>query len=237
LILSWRAPEDAEPDRHRWAAGELIHSFGETTFHYYDGAEFAAMNGGRDVVALRQAGFLGYPAFTYAPGAVFRDQVLEAYLRRLPPRARTDFPRYLEHFRIKESASVSAFALLGLTEAKLPSDGFALVDPLNPHATECDLVLEVAGHRHYRADCLDLEPGQRVDVVAEPDNPHDADAVRFDVGGKKIGHVSRFQARTVGAWLKSRKVEGWLIRLNGTPTTPRAFVFLQVRPVRQRVAA
>jgi hypothetical protein len=162
---------------------------------------------------------------------------MEAFVRRLPPRTRADFPQYLEHFRLREMPAVSAFALLGLTEAKLPSDGFALVDPLNPLAEACDHVLEVAGHRHYRDPSVPLETGRRVDLVAEPGNEHDPNAVRFEIEGHKIGHVSRFQAPTVGAWLKSRKVEAWLLRLNGSSASPRAFVFLRVRPFSERAAA
>ena len=237
LVLSWRAPEDADQDRYRWAAGELRQGPGGATFVYYDNPEFAAMNQGRDVAKLKEAGFLGYPAFTYTPGSVFHDQVMAAFLRRLPPRSRSDFPRYLEHFRVKTDLPVSDFTLLGITEAKLPSDGFALVDPLDPQVAECELLLEVAGHRHYRFECQSLEQGRPVGLVAEPDNPHDKDAVRFEVDGIKIGHVSRFQARTMGKWLKTHRIEGWLQRLNGTPSSPRAFVFLKVRPLRQREAA
>jgi hypothetical protein len=42
--------------------------------------------------------------------------------------------------------------------------------------------------------------------------------------------VNRFQAPTVGRWLDTREVSASLLRLNGTPDKPRAFVFLRVRP-------
>jgi hypothetical protein len=237
LILSWRAPEDAKPDRHRWAIGELTRDGGQSMFRYFDDREFSDANVGRTISALIAAGFLGYPAFTYAPGQVFTDEVLEAFQRRLPPRSRADFPRYLEHFRIRGDSSVSTFALLGLTEAKLPSDGFALVDPLDPEASDCEVVLEVAGHRHYRDAVGALKVGQAVELVADPGNSHDANAVRLEVGGQMIGHVSRFQAPTIGVWLKSRRLEAWLLRLNGSTASPRAFVFLQMRSGIERVAA
>jgi hypothetical protein len=238
LILAWQAP-DNHPDRLRWAVGELVNTGEGVRFRYFDADEIRSFNNSRERGELEAAGYLGYPAFDPATNTAvwFDDGVLDAFLRRLPPRDRSDFPRYLEHFRLKPSNDLSPLALLGATEARLPGDGFSLIDPLDRRSRYRELVFEVAGHR-YNAQARDrLSVGQEVRLVAEPKNPHDANAIRIEAAGELIGHVNRLQAPTVGCWLKERDVSAWLSRLNGTPEKPRAFVFVRVRPIAGRRAA
>ena len=238
LILAWQAP-DPEKDRLRWAVGELSRTTGVATFRYYYGDELTRLNSGRRQDELPASGFRGYPAFDVrnTPSGVFSDGVLESFLRRVPPRSRTDFPRYLEHFRVRSSNGLAPFALLAVTETKLPSDGFSLIDPLDPAADRRDFVFEVAGHRHYPDSRAGLTEGQAVRLARDPTNAHDPHAVRVEADGRLIGFVNRLQAPTVGRWLDARAVSASLLRLNGTPDQPRAFVFLRVRPLEGRRAA
>jgi hypothetical protein len=238
LILAWQAP-DPEKDRLRWAVGELSSTTGVATFSYYDGDEFARLNSGRSQDELWAAGFRGYPAFDVRNtlSGVFSDGVLEAFLRRVPSRSRTDFPRYLEHLRVRSPAGLGPFALLAVAEAKLPSDGFSLVDPLDPAADRRDVVFEVAGHGHYRDSRAGLSEEQAVRLARDPTNAHDAYAVRVEADGRLIGFVNRLQAPAVGRWLDARAVSASLLRLSGTPERLRAFVFLRVRPLQGLRAA
>jgi hypothetical protein len=235
LILAWQAA-DLTGDRYRWAVGEVSREPDGAMFRYYRGEEFRRLNGGRDEAAASEAGFLGYPAFDLRKD-VFRDGVIEAFSRRLPPRSRADFTRYLEHFRLRSADTLGVFALLAVTEAKLPSDGFSLIDPLDASALRRDLVFEIAGHRHYRDSRAGLSEGQAVRLARDPSNSHDPHAVRIEADGRLIGFVNRLQAPTVGGWLETREVSASLLRLNGTPEKPRAFVFLRVRPLEGRRAA
>ncbi|MDP1630162.1 MAG: HIRAN domain-containing protein [Caulobacter sp.] len=238
LILAWQAPDEVV-DRVRWAIGELKQASEGAQFRYFDGDEFAELNAGRSQADLRAAGYLGYPAFTDRTGAssVFQDGVLEAFMRRLPPAKRSDFPRYLEHFRLRDPRNLSPFSLLGITEARLPSDGFSLVDPLDPAELRRDIVFEIAGHRHNTSCRERLVQGQPLILVPDPTNEHDANAVRVEADGGLIGHVNRFQAPTIGTWLNERAVSAWLLRLNGTDERPRAFAFVRVRPLQRMQAA
>ena len=236
LILAWQAPVE-QKDRVRWAVGELSKSASGAQFRYFDGAEFVDLNGGRPSADLRSAGYFGYPAFDAAHTGVFSNGVLDAFMRRIPPRTRSDFPRYLTHFRVAPTASLSNFALLGLTEARLPGDGFSLIDPLDPEEERRDLVFEIAGHRH-NVECRDrLVEGRELKLVPDPSNAHDPNAIRLEADGELVGHVNRLQASVVGQWLRTREVHAWLLRLNGTPEKPRAFAFLRVRPLRGQKAA
>lgn len=238
LILAWQAP-DSIPDRTRWAVGSLCKTSDGATFRYFDDVEISKFNAGRHRSELHQHGYAGYPAFDIAkqPLGGFTSGVLEAFARRLPPPTRPDFRNFLEHYRFKGSSTIPIMSLLALTEARLPSDGFSLIDRLDPAADTVEIVFEVAGHRHNSTTHDLLTVGEELKLVRDPANVVDSNAVRIEASGHLIGHVNRLQAETVGRWLEERDVTAWLIRLNGKPTSPRAFAFVRVRPRRDAIAA
>jgi len=228
LYLAWQAP-DHMGDRFRWAVA-VIRPKGDTyTLRYLaPGREFEALNQGRSFNRVVALGYHGYPAF-----GLRRSEnsvgVLEALMRRLPPRSRPDYKDYQRQFRIAPEAAPSDFALIGATEAKLPSDGFSVVDPLDGEARNCDLMLEIAGFRYYLAGlAFPLEVGQAVEILPEPQNKFDPGAVQVRVRSEKIGNINRLQAPTFLKWLAERRVSGVLERLNGSPDRPRAFIFVRV---------
>ncbi|WP_431269038.1 HIRAN domain-containing protein [Dankookia sp. P2] len=230
LILSWQSPPGIA-DRARWAVGEVVRGE-EVTFRYFRGQELAAANGGRTEERLCDAGFAGYPAFRWTrfkAGHVFRDQVLEAFLRRVPSRRREDFGRYLERFRLHRLSSFSPFGLLAATGAELPNDGFCLVDPLDVQTAVQDVVLEIMGHHYYALEGRRLNVGAAVNLVPEPTLERDPNAVRVEQDGELLGYVNRLQAKAVSAWLADRSIYAWGARVNGSKDRPRAFMFVEVR--------
>jgi hypothetical protein len=237
LFLAWQAP-DHMGDRFRWAVGILVPRDGECTLRYFQpGAEFERHNQGYPFTRLLELGYQGYPGFKPRQ-AVHEDGVLAALMRRLPPRSRPDFSDYKRLFRLPRSLDLSNFALLGQTEAKLPNDGFSVVDPLDPEIVACELLSEIAGLRYYLKDStLALEIGDPIELLPEPENPKDPNAVKVYVGSARIGYVNRLQAGTFLQWLKYRQVTGVIERLSGTIERPRAFIFIRVRPIHGRVAA
>ncbi len=63
-------------------------------------------------------------------------------------------------------------------------------------AQEVSLLVQrsaLAGYRYYEAPALAaaIQPGEDLDLVREPDNPHDANAVRVEWRGRKLGYVPR----------------------------------------------
>lgn len=67
-----------------------------------------------------------------------------------------------------------------------------------PPAPAAEVVIVVqrsplAGFRHYHGTEIlrELKPGDRLELVREPDNPHDPDAVRVEWRGVKLGYVPR----------------------------------------------
>lgn len=237
LILAWQAPDHTNV-RFRWAVGEVAPRGDGFVLRYFTpGTEFEKHNGGRTFEQIVALGYVGYAAFS----TKIREHtsgVIEAFNRRLPPRGRSDFAEYIRHFRLKESRGLSNFALLGKTEAILPSDGFALVDPLDGTTPSCDLLSEVAGFRYYSKDVGHLvRVGAEVDISAEPDNEHDANAVRFSIQGETIGYVNRLQTSAFKVWLETANIKAIVERINGKPDRPRVFLFVRVRPGGTKIAA
>jgi hypothetical protein len=63
----------------------------------------------------------------------------------------------------------------------------------------------LAGFRHHEAATVwqALAVGDRLDLVREPANPHDANAVRVEWRGRKLGYVPRAENAAL-AWAMDR---------------------------------
>ncbi|TWS99694.1 HIRAN domain-containing protein [Reyranella sp. CPCC 100927] len=229
LTLAWRAP-DGVLDRMRWAVGVLSNVGPTATFRYLRNGEFKAENRGKNLAQLTASGFRGYPTFDAgrSKDGIFAEGVLEAFLRRMPPAARPDFPKYLELYRYR-GIPLAPMSLLALTTAKLPSDGFSLVDRLDPQSVACDTVLEIAGFRYRETETAFLRDGVELQLIPEPTNPYDSSAVKMEASGVTIGYVNRLQTRSVAMWLKTRVVSCWLLRRSGRGHSPLAFAFMRMR--------
>jgi len=59
----------------------------------------------------------------------------------------------------------------------------------------------LAGAQYYEAAVLwdEMKVGDGVTLTREPDNPHDANAVRIDWRGRKLGYLPRAENRAVAA--------------------------------------
>jgi hypothetical protein len=235
LILAWQASDDTG-DRFRWAVGELTPDARGMALRYFSGEEFTRVNQGRTVEELNSLGYRGYPGFRMKD-AVHSNGVLEAFMRRLPPISRSDFPEYRQHFRLKPDSKLSEFAMLGYTEGKLPSDGFSVVNPLECIGDRFELMLEVAGYRYYAKTIRPITVGEVVSFKPEPSNEHDPNAVMVCVDTHRIGYVNRLQAPAFHRWLNDRQIEAVIERVNGNTDRPRVLVFVWVTPRSHQAAA
>lgn len=236
LILAWQ-PADIDTDRFRWAVATLKSEESGCVLRYLrPGSGFEEMNPGKSYDQLRELGYEGHPSFDLRQ-EVHSGDVLATFLRRLPPRGRSDFRDYLHRFRIADELEVSSLSLLGLTEARLPSDGFSFVDPLDKNILTCELMLEVAGYRHYVSSAPSIKVGDVVDLAHEPDNKFDCNAVRVLAQGATLGYINRLQAPTFLHWLSHRDLGAEIERVNGSVERPRAFIFVRIRPSRTQSAA
>lgn len=219
LYLLWQAPDGQ--DRSHFVVGELRDEDGGITFRYLANTEDF-----RKAVTL---GFECYPAFR-KQDRIYAEGVMDSFMRRLPPRKRGDFTKYLEQWRLPADAtgSLSDFALLAYSGGKLPTDGFSVIWPLDEVKAPGEVLLEVAGFRYQDIDLGDLTVGTPVRFVRETDNAFDPNAIRVEMDNKRIGYIKRQQLSAVTNWLEQYHIEAFLERFNGTSDRPIVYVFCRL---------
>lgn len=222
LLLVWQGSDEANrPSRTRRVVGKITHGPGET-------AELRYLIDSADFAAAAQQGFTGYPGFPSKQPIHASATVLQAMLRRLPPRKREDFADYLAQHRLPSPFPYSDFALLGYTEARLPSDGFSLVPVFDPDATPCDYILEAAGTRYHCDQIQAIVVGDTVELQIEENNPVEPGAIAIFDGPHKLGYVNRALLPTVSYWLKHKTVRAQVERKNGKPERPLIYIRLRI---------
>ncbi|MFC4932806.1 HIRAN domain-containing protein [Massilia sp. GCM10023247] len=223
LLLVWRcAPSRGIRSRRLVALIEKDTHGGEVCLRYLTETE--------DYIRAIESGFEGYPAFDlYNP--VHCKGVIDAFMRRLPPRKRDDFKDYLLRHRLPIDTPIPDLSLLAYTNAKLPSDGFEVYPDLSDACPPFDLIIEVAGFRHQKdIDVNDIYLGDPVDFKAEHENSHDPNAVGIYYSGVRIGFVDRAQAPSFRKWMRQGfSVKGTIERINGTRAQPAVYVFVAIR--------
>jgi hypothetical protein len=222
LWLVWQ-PQDPSRPRSRRIVAEIVREDDS-------GATLRYLPNTDDFKLAVTEGFQGYPAFKIAQ-VEHRQGVLDAFIRRLPPRNREDFSEYLERHRLPERFEGSEMALLAYTGAKLPGDGFELCADFESTLAPFELVIEVAGFRHQSdVSISNILVGERVEFISEPANPTDNQAIAVHYGGRRIGYVGRHHLRAFHAWIKrGYKITALVDRLNGKPERPLVYLFVAVR--------
>lgn len=220
LYLVWQAPEGKE--RLRRVVGQLFRENTQVLFQYLLHTP--------DFEAAKKNGFEGYVAFK-TNDRVYSSGVLEVFMRRLPPRSRTDFGDYLRRLGLPPDAELSDFALLGYSEAKLPGDGFSIINSFEDCPDPCEFLTEIAGFRYYSGmtpDFLAKAVGMSVSFKPVDDNPYDEHAVQIYGGDTMVGYVNRIQAKSFRRWLVSNKIEATIERINEKKERPQVNVFVSV---------
>ena len=84
----------------------------------------------------------------------------------------------------------------------------------------------LAGYRHYDAPAMwsQLQVGDPLTLHREPDNPHDANAIRVEWQGRKLGYLPRAENRALAAEMD-----------RGTPLAARIAALKKGRSAWQRV--
>ena len=89
-----------------------------------------------------------------------------------------------------------------------PLDGGALINPKGPGLRKLGLYASYARGSQYYASAFkaaDLRKGKWVDLVREPDNPHDRNAIAMCAPGSKVGfgHVQKGRAPAIARRMDS----------------------------------
>ena len=119
------------------------------------------------------------------------------------------------HSRLKAAAALAA-ALLAAASMPVQAQQVRLLVQSSP----------LAGFRYHDAPQVfpELHTGDRLELVREPDNPHDPNAVRVEWHGRRLGYVPRRENSAL-AWAMDR----------GEPVTARISILRAHRNPRLRV--
>lgn len=219
LLLAWQSLD--ETHRTRYIVAELDQTeTGVTLTYLVDTNDFRS---------AQEKGFESYPAFQDITRQ--HHNVLNTFMRRLPPRSRADFAQYLAGMRLKPDSVLSDFALLGYSGAKLLSDGFSLIHPFNNVNDECELLLEIVGFRHIAE--IDREKvvadAPVTFFVVDKHEVTNEPAIRIMMNDIKLGYVNRALIPTVLEWIKDKRILNARIeKINGTPNRPAAYIYTQI---------
>ncbi|HWL64251.1 MAG TPA: HIRAN domain-containing protein [Steroidobacteraceae bacterium] len=219
LLLVWQGQAGSSRIRHTVA--ELLRQSD-------DQVRFRYLTDTPDFHNACDEGFFNFPAFRKID-QIYDLGVLDTFMRRLPPSSRGDYAQYLEQFRLRPDQTISNFALLAYTGAKLPSDGFSIVNPLDEATHAGELLIEVAGFRHTaRIPLESVHVGDSVQFQPESDNAVDRHALAVLVKGQRIGYVPRQQARAVRAMVEVNALNARVERVNGSPERPLIYLFAEM---------
>ena len=223
LLLSWQTPRGSQ-NRMRMFIAELIRTGDDATLLY--------LNDSKDFKKAKGLGFKAYPGYSIEQNK--HKNVLMSFLKRIPPRKRKDFDRFLNSLRIDPEMvdEISDFALLGYSRASLPSDEFTLIHPFNNARPPFELLTPVQGYEYYTQNISyqEIKEGMEVTFTPEPNNPYDQDAIRMLIQNKTVGYVCRGLLASFHKWLNhGYNISASIERINGDPENPRLFVFISVR--------
>lgn len=219
LNLVWQTESD--PKHLRYVVAELICHENDVQLRYLKSTQ--------DYQEALSFGFKGYPAFNIE-NEIHSSGVLDAFRRRLPPRKREDFGKYLEMFRLPPDAEISDFALLGYSGAKLPGDEFSIIPSFEEISDPYEFLMEVAGFRRFSIIPVgNIELNSTVTFEAEPNNPVDSNAIKILLRGEQIGYVPRTLLSHFHNWLNEKRVGRAVIeRKNGQPERPTLYLFVEL---------
>ncbi len=222
LILVWQEPLTSRGSRLRRIVGELVREDNESKeilLRYFHGEE--------DFELAKRDGFIGFLAFPIKRKE-YNLNVLDTLVRRIPPRSRSDFKDYLENLRIRPESAISDFALLGYSEARLPGDGFSIVNSYEDTTPPFEFLTEVSGFRYHEGMAKEPPSGHLVNFVKEPENKVDPNAIAVMCEDRKIGYVNRAQLSGIHSFLDNAQVNAFIDRFNGTTDRPRVQLFVEV---------
>ena len=187
IKLIWRP----QPHTERLVVGTLTQEQMDYAFAY----------DGPDLARAQQMGFDGYPGLPVS-GGPFHGQAMAAFDARNPSPARSDYERLLNAWAIPLDAD--PFTILGLTGGRLPTDLFEFIPNIQP-SPGTEFISNLAGVQHYaEAESFRrMQPGHRLDLVPDPSNTYDPDAIKVMVGDNLVAYVKKGHSTAIASALRA----------------------------------
>jgi hypothetical protein len=214
LYLVWRQPE-----RRWWPIGRLSREGTQYVFQYTRGA-----------LAAQDAGFRPLLTFPELTTAYVANELFPLFANRLPPTSRADYRSFVEALDLQ--GEQDPLVLLARSGGERQTDTFEVFPaPQRTPNGRFETTFFVRGLRFRptatQEEALRLRSGDPLTLEPEPENPHDALAVRvLSELRTHLGHVPRYLAPDlqrlgeVGVPLEVR------VRRVNPPPTPMQFRIL-----------
>jgi hypothetical protein len=182
-----------------------------------------------DFLYAVQAGFQGHPAFDYRI-PVHHYNVLEIFMKRLPPRNRSDFPYFLQKHGLQSNRFISDFALLGYTGCKLPGDGFSVEIDFEFENPPYEFLMEIAGFQYHYGMQLERDHLMAMPMTfeREPTNTHDGNAIKIMAGQILIGYVPRPFCNFISNWIDRGTIIALVDRIDGQISKPTVKLMVSI---------
>ena len=219
LFLTWQSNQDRNK---RYFVGEVKRVGTKVTFNYSVGTA--------DYEEAIKEGFTGYPAFKLNK-STFENDIIPTFMKRLPPRSRRDFVKYLKNYQLSESFVGSDFDLIAHTDIQLPSDGFGLIPNLLESTIPFDYIMEVVGTRYNISyeEFSNLNIGDEIELVEDVDNKSDSQAVALYVNSMKVGYVNKLLCKSIKALMLTQCLTSVISKLSGTKERPLIYTMLSAK--------
>lgn len=220
LLLTWKSQNNANS---RYLVG-IVKKLGDNDYSF----EYAKDS--TDFSEAKALGFVGYPAFKESSG-IFKNDVLSTFRKRLPPRSRKDYKRFLLSHNLPENFDEDDFTLMAYTGVQLPSDGFDLIPDLSTAELPFDYITELAGTRYYLSydEVCKLNDGDVARLEKEDGNEYDSKALAVYINEKKVGYVNRLHCEALRKLMNRSSLYLTVARKSGSVERPLIYLMLSVR--------
>ena len=178
LFLAWQ-----NPDSRRWyPVGKLTETDGCFQFFYVKGA-----------IDAQQDGFCPLPSFPHLTAVYESSEIFPLFANRLLPRSRPDYQEFLHWLSLPKDED-DPFALLARSGGRRVTDTLAVFPcPERDSEGYYHLHFFVHGLSHMtvaaRARTEELQPGERLLLMADEQNPHDPKARMLRTEGRADGDL------------------------------------------------
>lgn len=182
--------------RKQYVVGQLSKN-GQFEFRYYE----------KEVNEAIGKGFELLIPFPNLKKTYMSDILFPIFSSRLPDKKRRNIKEILLKYGLSE---YDDYKLLKRSGARLPIDNLEFIDPiLDTDDIKIKRIFYLAGPRHYigcdGCDCLksyDINKNDFLDLIPEPENQHDPNAIRVFWGDDIIGYIPRYYCKGINSLIK-----------------------------------
>lgn len=220
MLLTWQSSRDRS---QRYFVG-IVKKQGNGSY------SFRYLTETKEFQKALDNGFAGYPAFKISEQEYTND-VLTSFRKRLPPKSRRDFSKYLEQHNLLSDFSGDDFQLMSHTGIQLPSDGFDLIPDLSEANIPFDYIMEVAGTRYQMTfdEVSEIPIGEEVELRCEDENSYDCNAVAIYLEEKKIGFINRLLCCSIRTLISTKSLTCRVAKKSGTQERPLIYIIISAR--------